>query len=588
MNVHQVLLALLLGLFSAAAAGQGTRTVPLGQRKVDTFELRPVSPAHTFSFQVGSATELVIDVRSTDAPLEVQVVDAVGTKLDPGTFAYFTIGADETPELGAALFAPGEHVQLTVPNPPAGAWSISVTLPAGAISTIGTITTHATGGAGVAATTSRPTYQASQPVVLALLAFEGAIPIIDGSVVAEIYQTGGERSPQLVTLRDDGVEPDARSGDGIYSASITGLLPGHYLAKVSLHRNSEEFIGGTDFVVTVDSARLTGTSTDAGSDTNNDGLFDIVTVDIGVAIETAGSYEVVAELHTATGNAVIGAARAELAPGAQSISVPFAATDLRRYLAIDGPWQIRNVRLLTAPVAPSAMQVLTDQIDGLGLTKPYTLAQLQRPITLIIPGITDSALDTNGDGLYEQLTVSFQVDTRSAGHYTWTGDLRAPDGTTLGVAIGQGYLAAGVIPVSFAFEGRPIGASNLDGPYTVGNVAIYGPVDAAAVIDEVGHTREYQAAQFEGGEVTFARLVNEVQRLVITGVGGVPRGEGIRNSLYSKAQNARHQADRGNRTPAANMLNAFIHELQAQTGKHVDVVDVDRLVMLATRLRDTL
>ena len=85
-----------------------------------------------------------------------------------------------------------------------------------------------------------------------------------------------------------------------------------------------------------------------------------------------------------------------------------------------------------------------------------------------------------GDGLFDLLPVSFAVDTLRAGFYTWTGDLRAPDGTVLGVASGRGFLSAGVTSVGFTFQGQPIGASGLDGPYTVGNAAVYGPFGAAA------------------------------------------------------------------------------------------------------------
>jgi hypothetical protein len=588
MRTHLSILLSLLAAFSAGASGQDTRTVSLGQRNYDVFDLHPMAPAHSYPFQVGSATRLVVDARGADAAVDMTLVDPLGATRDSGSFDRFTIDANDAPPLGAILFEPGQHLQAVIDNPPAGTWTLTVSLPAGGMSTLGSITTVATGGAGATATTSRPVYQADQPVVLALVAFDGSAPITGAQVTAKIYQTGAEMSPLAAALVDDGIEPDAQAADGIYSTSIVGLSPGHYLAEVTLQSAAEHLTAGADFEVVANSAHLSGTRSDNGVDTDQDGLFDRIDLGVGVVVDTAGVYDVLAELRTAAGGVVRGAARATLAAGMQTAMVPFAAADLRRYLAADGPWRIRNVRLLDVPTNAAAPGFLADSIDDLGLTGAYALAQLQRPITLIVPGITESATDTNGNGLFDQLSVSFQIDTRSAGFYTWTGDLRAADGTVLGVASNQGFLNAGVSQASFSFEGRPIGASNLDGPYTVGNVAVYGPVDAAAVADEVGRTRAYLASQFEGGEVAFARLIDEVNRLVITGIGGIPHAQGIRTSLLHKAENAQDQAGRGHTVPAAHMLEAFINEVQAQSGIHLAAADADRLVALATQLHDGL
>src|SRR5262249_29153812 len=142
---------------------------------------------------------------------------------------------NDVPPLGALLFEEGEHVQAVVDAPRAGTWTVSVALPTGSPPALGSITTVATGGFGVGATTSRPFYQTGEAAVLALLAFDGSTPVSGASVTADLYQMGSESSPATVTLRDDGNDPDAASGDGVYTAAIPGLAPGHYLAAVTLH-----------------------------------------------------------------------------------------------------------------------------------------------------------------------------------------------------------------------------------------------------------------------------------------------------------------------------------------------------------------
>jgi len=584
MRTQWAVFAVVLVLAGTAAA-QDAQTVSLGQRSYDVFDLSLATPGHTYAFQVGRATRLVVDVRSAAGAVEVSLTDGLGSPRDPASFEHFAVAPDDTPALGAMILEPGQHVQAVIASPPAGTWTVRVTLPAGGAPTLGSIATVATGGLGVAATTSRPFYQVGQPATLALLAFDGATPVTGAGVTAGLYQTGAESSPIALVLRDDGDEPDMQAGDGIYTASITGLVAGHYLAAVVLQSGGDRLTAGADFEVVAPSARFAGAVSDAGVDTNADGLFDFVRVSFGVTVDSAGTYDVLAELRSGAGAALRAGARAGLATGAQTVGVLFAAADLRKFLAADGPWAIRDVRLVRVPSDPADGDLLADRVDDFGLTNAYTLAQLQRPVTLVLPGITENGVDDDGDGLFDLLQVTFQVDTFRAGFYTWTGDLRAPDGTVLGVASSQGFLNAGVTPLGFSFAGQPIGASGLDGPYVVGNVAVYGPFNAAAVADEVGRTRAYTSSQFEGGQITFPRLIEEVRNLVITGPGGIPHAQGIRNSLLHKAQNAQERAEAGNGNAASNILDAFIHEVQAQSGHHIAPADAERLVSLATQLR---
>ena len=575
--------AFVLVLAGAAPAQEG-QTVSLGQRSYDVFDLSSATPAHTYAFQVARATRLVVDVRSASGAVEVSLIDGLGSPRDPASFERFAIAPDDVPALGALILEPGQHVQAVIASPPAGTWTVRVSLPAGAAATLGSITTVATGGLGIAATTSRPFYPAGQPVTLALLAFDGATPVTGAGVAANLYQTGAESSPIALALRDDGDEPDTQSGDGVYTASITGLVAGHYLAEVVLQSGSDRLTAGADFEVVAPSARFSGAVSDAGVDTNGDGLFDFVRVSFGVSVDSAGTYDVLAELRSGAGAALRAGARVALAAGAQTVGVPFAAADLRKFLAADGPWRIRDVRLVRVPSDPADGDLLADRVDDFGLTSAYTLAQLQRPVTLVLPGITENGVDNDFDGLFDLLHVSFQVDTLRAGFYTWTGDLRALDGTVLGVASNDGFLNEGRTALVFDFRGQPIGASGLDGPYVVGNVAVYGPFNAAALADEVGRTRAYSSSQFEGGQITFGRLIEEVSNLVITGQGGIPHAQGIRNALLHKARNAQERAAHGNNNAAANILGAFIHQVQAQSGHHIAPADAERLVSLATQL----
>jgi len=254
-------------------------------------------------------------------------------------------------------------------------------------------------------------------------------------------------------------------------------------------------------------------------------------------------------------------------------------------LATNGPWEVRDVRLVPISTDGLATGVVADRIDDLGLTGAYSLAQLQRPVTQILAGMTERGVDTNGNGLYDFLQTTFQVDTLRAGSYTWTGTLRSTDGSALSVASGQGTLAAGTTTLGFTFDGKSIGGSGIDGPYGLFDVAVYGPPDAAALMATVGNTQPYSASQFEGSQVTFERLIELVSAVFIGGRGGVPFADAIRASLIQKLTQAQRQAALSQRQAAIGLLGAFTNELQALTDERIMPGDKAQLIEFSSRLQ---
>lgn len=57
--------------------------------------------------------------------------------------------------------------------------------------------------------------------------------------------------------------------------------------------------------------------------------------------------------------------------------------------------------------------------------------------------------------------------------------------------------------------------------------------------------------------------------------------QGVTNSLLAKLDAAQAALDRSQAGTAINLLNAFIHEVQAQAGKHIEQMHAEHLVMHA-------
>ena len=583
-------MVLLLSLVPAAVSdAQDPRRVAIARSTYDVFELTTSAPLHELTLPLGPVRALTIDVTSKFSAVDVEILTPSGTPVDPDLVERFAVGPGEVPPLGAALFEEGFHVQAAVDTPLAGEWTVRVTLPADATAALGNISAFVAGGLSAGVTTSRPSYQSNDTAVLALLAFRDGLPVAGASANASVYTAGTEATPTIVTLLDNGQNGDSSAGDGLYTGATAGLAPGHYMVSAELEAGGERAMAATNFHVTEPLAQLAGTQADAGMDTNSDGLFEWIGVNIGVTVDSAGPYVVFASLRSkATGGEITAAARDILTVGAQSVEVPFAADKIRELLGVDGPWEIVNVRLV--PVSTSGVPdgVLLDQLPVLGLTDAYSLSQLQRPLTQILRGLTESGVDTNANGLFDLLHTTFRVDTLRAGSYTWTGTLRSSDGSPVGVSSGQGSLVAGVTTIGFTFDGNLIGAAGLDGPYGLFDVAVYGPPGAAALLAEVGSTRPYSVSQFEGSQVTFERLIELTETVPIFGRGGVPVANGIRHSLLQILITGRTQAEAGNIEGATGLLGAYVNQIEALGDERLTPVDRARLVDLAARVLETL
>jgi hypothetical protein len=554
------------------------------------FSLTNTGPSQTLTFGVTSSDKLMVNIESGDTPIDVLVTDPSGTPLDAALIERYTIVAGEEPPLGAVLFSTGEHVAFTLDNPMPGEWRVELTLPVGSPDVLGSLTRITTGGLGVRLMTTKTSFREDQDIVLSALVFNGASPISGASVSAEVFTEDSVMAQEFPTilLADDGVAPDAQAGDGVYSAVLSGLTPGHYMAQAQITAGIDSAVGSTRFDVTSTLATFTGIVSDSGVDSNGDGLFDRIALQLGVAVIEAGDYAMIGALEI-NGKSVSAGTTLSLDLDSTSVEISFPADVIKTYLGEDGPYQIANVKLTQLAGTTDETDRLADRLVDLGQTQAYTLSGLQRPITLIPLGLADSATDLDDNGLYDRLTVTFTIDTLTASYYTWSGDVRSTDDQVLGVANSNGNLVAGANSVTLMFDGHDIGSSGVNGPYLIGNVAAYGNNGGANVADVLGETSLYFASQFEGGTPTFDLLIKGVSELVITGVGGVPRAEGIRTGLLQKLENAKRLYLENNRANAAsNLVDAFVREVAAQSGKHIDSADANRLILLAEQLAASL
>ena len=187
---------------------------------------------------------------------------------------------------------------------------------------------------------------------------------------------------------------------------------------------------------------------DYGSDTNGNGYYDWLVVDVQVDVQTAGWYYLWGALYdtddwyiTQNGQGFIW-----LNAGIQTMTLQFdgrAIWDQGMYWTGEDPWYVE-------------LELYDDwwnSIDsGTHYLGPYSWSDFEPP-ALFTPPPSDYGQDANGNGFYDWLVVDVQVNVVSPGWYTVYGDLY--DTSVNWIASDSDYLwlAAGLQTVTLAFDG---------------------------------------------------------------------------------------------------------------------------------------
>lgn len=96
----------------------------------------------------------------------------------------------------------------------------------------------------------------------------------------------------------------------------------------------------------------------------------------------------------------------------------------------------------------------------------FQLATVSRSATAITGPFSDSGVDTDGDGLFNNLTIQAGVNVTVAGTYRVFGALKDANGHTQNVSA-KVTLAAGANSVALKFDGATIFNNRVNGPYTL-------------------------------------------------------------------------------------------------------------------------
>ncbi len=316
---------------------------------------------------------------------------------------------------------------------------------------------------------------------------------VTGIAYRDWANPGKQTNPPFVAVEQVQVqasEPTARTGPASPNAS--------YSANITL---------------VTDMAELTGSYSDAGVDTDSDGLYDNLRLSAGVQVTDTATYNLVAWLENSVGTGIAWAStQMTLSPGIHTVNLYFDGLTIRAS-GIDGPYSVARVELRAADD-----ELLFDADDNAHTTAAYSHTNFDSPDAAFTGSFNDMGIDTNSDSLYDFLRVNMGLDVAEAGSYTIIGELENSD--SIAVARTTASLSTGRQTVQLDFDGQLIFQHRQDGPYHL---------KALRVEDSSGNrvdfrydaytTGAYAYSQFQHGGTTINTTSYSDQGLDMNGDG---------------------------------------------------------------------
>jgi len=223
-------------------------------------------------------------------------------------------------------------------------------------------------------------HRRGQEIIITATLASPAGPVTEAAVEAEVVRPDG--ATQVISLLDDGAHHDQAAGDGVYGGIYSDAdVGGYYPLFVSAHGTwqGREFEREAEMLVPVSPQSaslglssehvetLAGTYADRGQDTDGDGRYERLLVDVGVEVTRASDFALAGTLVDSRGDEIASTVSyASLDVGSRMMTLPFDGALIRAHRAA-GPYRLGQVILMD--VAGAAIEV--DEASNVYLTGGY-------------------------------------------------------------------------------------------------------------------------------------------------------------------------------------------------------------------------
>lgn len=268
---------------------------------------------------------------------------------------------------------------------------------------------------------------------------------------------------QQVVLDLDGIEIRNSGKNGPYTLNVSLYTVEHDAFLLDDEQITTNAYSYTDFQPKA--AVLSGIYTDSGIDTDGDGIYNFLAVNVETNTTRAGNYTLEGWLYDSNGNHIIlGTNSTYLNVGRQSVTLTFDGLTINRN-RVEGPYNLRYLNLLSGS---SQIDFVYDTYN----TSAYSYTDFRSTSASLQDTYSDYGVDTNSDGLYEYLTIEVGVNVTTAGNYTLNGRLYDCTGSEIAWTSNYSYAGAGNQSMLLNFDGISIYGHGMDGPYNLSYLTI--------------------------------------------------------------------------------------------------------------------
>jgi hypothetical protein len=500
-RVGALVITLTIFVPEAGITQEPSTSIPLPATQYQLSRLAPGQTSGQAMFSLDAANIVTVLILSNDGALDTHLLGPAAQLINPsnvegfgGVFTTMPGGAADSPLLLSGSSAGFQYV-YSFPSFGAGTYTVGFsTTSMDEVAVITHVSTDSHVGAVLLSTD--PTLVLGNPAVLTAAIFDGDSPVSGANVSVTVLPESG--APLSVTLHDDGGAADNMADDGLYSGEFTPAVSGKYVASAVMTGTTTGGInftrhGATSFAVISKSSELAGTFDDFGVDDDGDGLFDLVSIFVHTMTTRDGTYRAYVHLSTATGQTLVRSGDANLSTANEGVSINIEA-DAFLQLQENGPYNIDLIELIFLDAGGA---VPADVVANVGQTRPYQLSEFERPLVELTGVKFEQAFDDNGNGQFDRLVVSLEVDVVRDGFYSWGFKLTDQLAQEIDFGSGSAFLDHGLNELLVTFEGTKIGAFGVNGPYQLRDLLVQGS-GASLVVTDIGLTEAYRVSEFEG------------------------------------------------------------------------------------------
>jgi len=235
---------------------------------------------------------------------------------------------------------------------------------------------------------------------------------------------------------------------------------------------------------------VTGTYSDYGINTDGDGLFDELALNVSVNVISQSDYIIAGSLFDNSGNFIEEFSRSfSLDRGSQNVELRFNGASIYANKA-NGTFSIKGITV-------SDLNKHNYYIPDIFITKVYNYTQFQVPGASFIGTFTELAQDTDYDSLFNYLNVNADLFINSNGTYGIIGSITDASGHEITSANSYSDLKVGMQSLSLNIDGKIIRKSRLNGPYDL-VITLY---SNNSIIGKLTYTTSpYTYSQFQYGQ----------------------------------------------------------------------------------------